>query len=253
VTLLAALVLLLNLAVFGLHAVVPTRVARGEMVPPRAWAIGAPACLALSLVATLAAVGRAPDQAAAWGLADPLRLSPVTGLLAIPLLALFLSDLVVALGWRKLEPASWWPAAVLGWLAVGAHAFGSELLHAGWGPVAADRPTLFAIVLLRVPAAWSAGELVLGAPRLGTLVAGPAILAASALWPRELRAGLGASAITLVAGSLLLLAARWLPRRLRRGAAALGLGLVALFLAHSGEISRILGAHETLPADLLEP
>lgn len=247
-----AAVLALNLLVFGAHAVVPFRLARAE-APRRLWAYAAPAALFAALLATLAAVARRPDEAVAWGLTHPLTGSLPARLIAVAVAALVLGDLVVAAGWRRLEPAGWRALGALGALGVAAHGLGSELLRIGWGPAGPGLPLLFAAAALRLPLALAAGELVAGGPRLWTPLAGPALVAAARLWPAALRGGLAADRLTLAAAALLLLAAPFVPRRLRRAAGFAGLLLAVLFLARAGEVSRVLGTGERVAPELLAP
>jgi hypothetical protein len=251
--LLTALVLALNLAVFGAHAVLPFRLATAEPERRRWWAFAAPAVLFGALVATGAEIARRPDDAIAWGLTDPWTGSTPARLIAVVVAALVLGDLVVAVGWRRLEPAGWRLVGALGGLAVLAHALGSELLRIGWGPVPVASAVLVAAAVLRVPLALAAGELVAGAPRLWTPLAGAALVAATRLWPAELRAALAADRVTLGAAAVVLVAARFVPRRQRRAAGVAGLALAVLFLARAAEVSRILGGTERVPGWLGVP
>lgn len=248
-----ALVLALNLAVFGSHAVAPWRLAGADSPRRRLWALAAPAALLGACVATIARVAWRPDDAIAWGLTHPWEGSLAARWIAVSLAALILADLVVAVGWKRLEPAGWRVLGALGALGAIAHALGSELLRIGWGPAPAATWPLLAAAALRVPLALAAGELVAGTPRLWTPLAGPALVAAARLWPAELRAALALDRLTLAAAAVLLLASRFLPLRQRRAAGAAGLLLAILFLSRAAEVSGILGGTESIPGWLGSP
>ena len=242
-----------NLVVFGTHVLAPWRLAEGHDERRRLWALVAPAALVASLLASVAHVARWPDAAAAWGWGLPLGGSPVSALLLVAVAAVLLTDLVIAVGWRRLEPAAWRTAAAIGVLGAAAHALGAELLRAGWGPAPATGAELLALVVLRLPLALAAAELLLGRPRLWTPLAAPALLGIFALWPHVQRAALGPHATTLVAAALLLGIARLAPAGWRRPTGTAGLALALLFLERAAEVSRILGGGERLPDVLLSP
>jgi hypothetical protein len=250
-----AAALAFNLAVYGAHAVVPFRLAAAdvEVGRRRFWALAAPLLLGASFLLTAARIAQRPDEAIAWGLTHPLTGAMPARLIAVALAALLAADLVTALGWRRLEPAGWRVVGVLGVVASALHALGSELLRAGEGPSSLDAGVLLAIAALRLPMALAAGELVAGAPRWAVPLAGPALLAATRLWPVELRLALGSDVVTLWIAAGLLVAARFVPLSLRRAAGAAGLALAVLFLARAAEVSRVLGVTERLPAMLVAP
>lgn len=243
---LTAAVLAWNLVAFGLHALAPFRLVDADPQRRRLWALAAPVLLGTSAVLTFFAVARRPDEALAWGLTDPLHGSLPARLLAVVLAAVVLTDVLVACGWRRLEPAGWRLAGSLGVVGALAHAFGSELLRIGWGP-AAPLPWLAAATLLRLPLSLAAAELALGPPRLWVPLAGPGLVAATRLWPASARGALGTDTLTLIAAAVLLVAARFVPPALRRAAGVAGLVLAVLFLARAAEVSRILGGSGTLP------
>jgi hypothetical protein len=248
----AAAVMAFNLVVFGAHAVVPFRLATAGEAWRRSWALAAPLALVASFIATAAAIARRPDEAIAWGLTHPITGSQPARMIAVVLAALLVADLVAAAGWRRLEPAAWRVLGALGVLAALLHTLGSELLRIGWGPGAAQS-VLLAGVALRLPLALAAGELVAGPPRWWVPLAGPALVAATRLWPVSLRVSLADDRLTLLVAALLLVAARFVPVSLRRVAGLAGLVLAVLFLARAGEVSRILGGTERVPAMLLAP
>lgn len=245
-------VLILNLVVFGAHARLPFLLASASEGSRRAWALVAPPALLASLVATAATIFRRPDEAIAWGMTGPFARSMPARLLALTVLALLLADLVVALGWRRLERDGWRILGLLGALGCMAHALGADLMRIGWGPVGSLTVLLLGAAL-RLPLALAGAELLTGPPRRFTLVAGPALALAFATWPGALRHGLRADLPTLAAAVLLLTAARFTPPRLRRAAAIAGFLLAVLFLGRAGQQSSSLGQREILPASLLTP
>lgn len=249
----AAAALAFNLAVYGAHAALPFRLAAAEPSWRRRWALAAPLTLGASLLVTAAAIARRPDEAIAWGLTHPLDGALPARMIAVVLAALLVADLVVAAGWRRLEPAAWRVLGLLGLAAAFLHALGSELLRIGLGPTRLDAAVLLAVAALRLPLALAAGELLAGAPRWWVPVAGPALFAATRLWPASLRQALADDQWTLVVAALLLVGARFVPPSLRRIAGLAGWTLAVLFLARAAEVSRILGVVERVPAALLVP
>lgn len=239
----SALVLLINLAVWGAHALLPFRLARGGEAARGLWARVALPAAGLALTATAAALARHPDPAAAWGLHELLQGSRPALVVGLGLGATLLADLVGVLGWRRLEPAAWRVWGALGALGLASATIGSELVRIGAGPVPAVTALLGA-ALLRAPLALAAAETLAGAPRWAAPAAGATLPLAVLLWPEALRAVLGADRLTLAAAAALLVVARFLPERLRRPAAAAGILLAALFLARAGELSQALGAVE---------
>lgn len=238
------LVLLVNLLVWGAHALLPFRLA--ENVAPaarRAWALAALPALGLSVVATALGLRLDAEPAVAWGLHELAAGSRSALVVALAVGAAALADLVGLAGWRRLEPAAWRAWGCVGGLGLVAVTWGSELMRIGWGPVAGLGAVLGA-ALLRLPLALAAAETLAGPPRWAAPLAGLALPAAVALWPRGLRAALGADLPTLAAAAVLLVAARWLPPRLRRAAAAAGVLLAVLLLDRAGAISQALGTVE---------
>jgi len=249
----ASFVLAFNLAVFGAHAMLPFHLARAEPERRRRWALAAPVALVAAILGTMALVARRPDDAIAWGLTHPWSGSLPARLIAVVLAALVVSDLVLAVGWRRLEPAGWRLAGALGTLGVLAHAMGSELLRIGWGPSPGTAAVLLATIAFRAPLALAAGELIAGTPRWWVPISGPALILATRLWPGPLRAALADDRITLASAAFLLVIARFAPQAMRRIAAIAGLALAVLFLTRAGEVSRVLGGSLTVPGSLIEP
>lgn len=240
----SALVLLVNLAVWGAHALMPFRLAGAGEGARGLWARVALAAAGLSLLATATALARDPDPAAAWRLHEPFGASRLALAIGLGLLGATLADLVGALGWRSFEPAAWRAWGALGSLGLAAATFGSELVRIGAGPVPGDG-ALAAATLLRLPLALAAAEALAGPPRWATPLAGAALPLAVLAWPEALRAVLGADRLTLAAAAALLLSARFLRERPGRFAAVAGIVLAALFLARAGDLSQALGSVET--------
>jgi hypothetical protein len=249
---LTLLVLAVNLLVFGAHAILPFRLATGAERVRRRWAVVALPVLLAALVGTAVALLRRPDEAIAWGLVDPIRGSTPARLISLAVAALVLADLLLAVGWRRFEPAAWRVLGALGLLAAAAETFGSELLRNGWAPLP-SLVALFAAAALRLPLTLAGGELLAGTPRLWAPVAGPALFLAARLWTPAMWSGLGNARWTLAAAALLLLGSRFAPQSLRRACGAAGLLLAVIVLARSAEVGRILGSHETVPDVLVSP
>jgi hypothetical protein len=240
----SALVLLLNLVVWGGHALLPFRLAAGAAeAERRLWALAALPAVGLSVVLTAVAVGLDPEPAVAWSLHDLATGSRPALVVAVAVAAVALADLIGWFSWRGFDATTWRLWGAVGGLGLAAVTSASELVRIGWGPVAGGA-ALAAAALLRAPLALAAAEIVAGAPRWATPLAGVALPAAVALWPPALRAALGADRLTLAAAVLMLLAARWLPARLRRPAGAAGVLLAAIFLARAGDLSQVLGTIE---------
>lgn len=247
---LAALVV--NLLVWGAHALVPWRLATAPERSRSLWARVALPALGASILVTAAGLRAAPDAAAAWRLHELESSVLPTLLLAVVLVAAILGDLLLALGWRRLEPLAWRVLAGIGALALAAVTLASDLVRIGWGPVP-PRGALLGAALLRVPLALAAAEAALGAPRFATPLAGLGLAGAALLWPPPLLDALGADRATLYAAVLLFLLARFFPVRLRRPAAIAAVVLAALFLARAGEVSQHLGLIEFVPSEALTP
>lgn len=242
----------LGLVVFGAHVVVPWRLAAGASGLEKVWARAALPALGLAVAVAVLAVRMAPDAAIAWGMTGGGVGALALRLLTIGLVALVAVDLLATFGAARLGRREWLVAAAIGVLTLALQTLLAELLRIGWGPV----PRYGALVgsaLLRMPLAVAAGELVAGRPRLATTVAGPALAAAVALWPRSLLSALGPDLLTLAAAVPLLLAARFLPRSLARLAGTAGVVLATIFLARSASTSAALGTVEQLPYELLAP
>ncbi len=243
--------LALNLAVFGTHAIAPFRLARSGARARHLWARLALPSLLAACVVTLAGVWLRPDAASAWGLDDPIHGSFLARLIELAVFALALCDLIVAAGWRRLEPFAWRIVGVFGLLGAVAHALGSELLRLGWAP-APPNAELLAAAALQIPLALAAGELLASRPRFWCPLAGPALVAAAGL-TFGFGATLGGAWWTLLAAALLLLLSGFAPPDLRRLTALAGLALAVLYLARAVEIARVLGAHLQIPDALLGP
>lgn len=240
----SGLVLLVNLVVWGAHALLPFRLAEtGSPAARRAWALAALPALGASVIATAFGLGRDPEPAVAWGLHELAAGSRSALVVALAVGAAALADLLGLAGWRRLEPAAWRAWGCLGALALLAVTWGSELVRIGWGPVAGLGAVVGA-TLLRLPLALAAAETLAGEPRWAAPLAGLALPTAVALWPAELRAALGLDWLTLGAAVALLVVARWLPARLRRAAVAAGVLLAVLLLDRAGTISQALGTVE---------
>jgi hypothetical protein len=241
-----------GLVVFGAHVVIPWRLAAGAPGLEKVWARTALPALGLAIAVALLAVRIAPDAAIAWGMTGGGVGALAVRLLGIGLVALVAVDLLAAFAAARLGRPEWLVAAGFGVSALALQTLSAEMLRIGWGPVP-GHGALVASALLRVPLAVAAGELVVGRPRLATTVAGPALAAAVALWPRTLLAALGPDLLTLAAAVPLLLAARFLPGRLARIAGTAGLVLATIFLARSASTSATIGTTEQLPYELLAP
>ena len=246
--LLAAAVLALNLVVWGAHARLPAFAAAGDERIARSWRTLALPLLGLSLAATLAAVRIQPDAALSWGMTGPE--STHLRLLALTLGSVAVADLLALLAGPRLGAREWRLVGLFGLLGLIAWTLASELLRIGAGPVP-PRPAFWLAALLRLPLGLAAGELVVGRPRLATLLAGPALAGAWLAWPAVLRAALGPDRLTLGAAVILLVGSRFLPGTLGRWAGASGLALAVLLLARSGWVSGQLGLGQRLPAELL--
>lgn len=244
--------LAVNLLVFGAHALLPLRAARGDAAVARLWSRAALPALGLASATTLFALRRAPDAALAWGITGPLTGPLALRLLLVAFVALVAADLLALVGGDRLGRREWLVIGVFGALALVLVTWVSEMLRFGAGPVPMPGP-LLAGALLRVPLALAAAELAVGRPRLFTLLAGPALLVAVPLWPLAHRAALGVDLLTLASGAAVLAGSRALPARLGRLAGVAGLLLVTLFLARSVRVAETLGTSDHLPVELLAP
>lgn len=248
-----AAALAVNLLVFGLHALLPFRLAGAAPERRRAWALVALPLLLSSILLTLAGLRFRIDEAGAWGLTDPRGGSLFARIVVVLVAGALLADVVLLVGRTRVEPAAWRVAGVLGLLAALGHAFGSELLRVGLGPFSFGFVGLVAVALLRVPLALAAAELALGAPRLWTPLAGLALWAATRLWAPALRGRLAGELATLLAAALLLVLARFVPQTLRRATGAAGLLLAVVYLVRAALVSRALGGSLAVPEGLLVP
>jgi len=249
----AAAALLVNLLVFGLHALLPFRLADDAPERRRAWSLAALPLLLFAIGLTLAGLRFRVDEAGAWGLTDPLEGSLFARIVVVLVGAALLADGVLLIGRTRIEPAAWRVAGVLGLLAALGHAFGAELLRVGLGPFSFGFVGLAAVAFLRVPLALATAEVALGPPRLWTAIAGPALLLATRLWAPALRARLGFDLPTLLAAALLLVLAPFLPRSLRRAAGGAGVLLAVVYLVRAALVSRTLGGSLSVPEGLLVP
>jgi hypothetical protein len=252
VLLAGAAVLTLNLLVWGCHAYLPWRLAAGDERWRRTWATAALPALGLSAVATFALLRFDPDPAVAWALTGFAEGSLAARSIGVATAGLALSDLLLVLGGARLGAREWRLAGVFGALGLAVQTWGAELLRIGWGPVPTPTGLLLGI-LLRLPLALAAAELVAGPPRRWTAAAGPALAVAWLLWPSALRRAMALDLLTLGAAIALLLAARRVPPSLRRATGVAGLLLAVFFLVRAGAVSSILGGGDLLPIELLAP
>ncbi|MFL6194964.1 MAG: hypothetical protein ACJ75H_12385 [Thermoanaerobaculia bacterium] len=236
---------------WGIQAVAPWRLAGMEPERRRLWVL---MLLPLLVVGALAAVQLAqthPDAAVSQRL-YPLLASKPGRALAILFPALALSDIVLAAGWSRLEPAGWRIASGFGLAFLLAASWAGELLRTGEGPESATGP-LIALVILRALLSLGVAEaLAPGRPLLAT-VAGLTLPLYLLLLPGPLAQALIRRNhwLTLAAAALLLLAARWLPARLRRPSLLAAALLAGLFLGEAGNLSQGLAPPpvETVPAE----
>jgi hypothetical protein len=209
----------------------------------RLWALAALPALGASAVATAIALRSDPEPAAAWRLHDLFAGSRPALFVAVAGGTLLVGDALLALGWRRFEPAAWRVLGILGTLGLAAATLASELVRIGWGPVPAAA-ALWGAAALRLPLGLAAAELFVAPARWSRWIAplaGISLAIAVELWPARLAASLGADRLTLDAAVALLVAARLVPARFRRAALGAGLALAALFLARAGHLSHTLG------------
>jgi hypothetical protein len=252
VLLAGAAVLALNLLVWGCHAYLPWRLATGEERGRRTWAAASLPALGLSAMATFAFLRFDPDPAVAWALTGFADGSLAARTIVVGTAGLALADLVLVLGGTRLGAREWRLAGVFGALGLTVQSWGAELLRIGWGPAPTPAGLLLGI-LLRLPLALAAAELLTGPPRRWTPAAGPALAASWLLWPGALRRAMALDLLTLGAALALLLAARWVPPSLRRVTGVAGLLLAVFFLTRAAAVSAILGGGDVLPVELLAP
>jgi hypothetical protein len=229
------------LLAWGAQAVLPWRLAGLDVERRRP---GALALLPLFLTGALAAffyVLRHPDPAIVQHL-YPLGASRVGRALAVLFFAMTVSDLLLFLGWRRLEAAGWRIAAGFGLVFLLVATWAAELMRVGEGPESAAVPFL-AMVALRALAALGAAEALAPGPPLLAVAAGPGLLLYGFLLPAQLAQVLGTRGqwLTLAAATLLLLGARWFPARLRRPALLGATLLAGLYLGQAARISQELG------------
>jgi hypothetical protein len=226
---------------WGAQAAIPWRLAARDPERRRPWV---PALLPLLVTGALAAaalVQLQPDAALAQGL-YPLGASGLGRGLAVLLTALALADVLIAIGWRRMEAAGWKIAAGLGLAFLLTATWTAELMRTGEGPASA--PVAFiALVLLRTLLALGAAEALAPGRPLLAAAAGLALPLYALLLPAPLAHALGAHGqwLTLAAASLLLLGARWLPPALRRPALLGGTLLAGLYLGQATRLSQGLG------------
>jgi hypothetical protein len=238
------------LLAWGAQAVIPWRLAAMEAERRRAWALALLPLLLTGVVAALLYL-RHHLQAAVFQRLFPLAASRPGRALALLLLAMTVADLLLAIGWRRLEATGWRIAAGLGLLFLLAATWAAELVRTGEGP-ASTPGVLPLLVILRALVALGAAEaLAPGRPFLA--VAGASGLAFySLLLPAPLAQALGSRGqwITVVTAALLMAMARRVPLSLRRPA-LLGAALLAgLYLAQAASLSERLGAPPPLTPDL---
>jgi len=226
---------------WGAQAVVPWRLAALDPERRRPWV---PFLLPLLVTGALAAgavVQLHPDAALSQGL-YPLGASGLGRVLAVLLPALALADILIAIGWRRMEATGWRIAAGFGLAFLLAATWAAELMRTGEGPASA--PLAFvALVLLRMLLALGAAEALAPGRPLLAAAAGLALPLYALLLPAPLARALGAHGqwLTLAAASLLLLGARWLPPALRRPALLGGALLAGLYLGQANHLSQGLG------------
>jgi hypothetical protein len=226
---------------WGAQTVVPWRLAALDPERRRPWV---PALLPLLVTGALAAFGVVqfhPDAALVQGL-YPLGASGLGRVLAVLLPALALADILIAIGWRRMETAGWKIAAGFGLAFLLAATWAAELMRTGEGPASA--PAAFiALVFLRMLLALGAAEALAPGRPLLAAAAGLALPLYALLLPAPLAHALGAHGqwLTLAAASLLLLGARWLPPALRRPALLGGTLLAGLYLGQATRLSQGLG------------
>jgi hypothetical protein len=226
---------------WGAQAAVPWRLAAVDPERRRPWV---PALLPLLATGALAAAGFVqlqPDAALAQGL-YPLGASGLGRVLAVLLSALALADILIAIGWRRMEAAGWKIAAGFGLAFLLIATWIAELMRTGEGPASAPLAFL-ALVLLRTLLALGAAETLAPGRPLLAAAAGLALPLYALLLPAPLARALGAHGqwLTLAAASLLLLGARWLPPALRRPALLGGTLLAGLYLGQAARLSAGVG------------
>lgn len=229
------------LLAWGAQAVVPWRLAALDPGRRRPWVPALLPLLVTGALAAAAAVQLHPDAALTQGLYPP-GASGLGRVLAVLLPALALADILIAIGWRRMEAAGWKIAAGFGLAFLLAATWAAELMRTGEGPASA--PAAFiALVLLRMLLALGAAEALAPGRPLLAAAAGLALPLYALLLPAPLAHSLGAHGqwLTLAAAALLLLGARWLPPALRRPALLGGALLAGLYLGQATHLSQGLG------------
>ena len=229
------------LLAWGAQAVVPWRLTGLDPGRRRGWAVSLLPLLAAGSLAAYAFLQDHPDAAVVQGL-YPFATSRTGRLFAILLLAVALSDLLIAAGWRRFEPLAWRLAAGFGLVFLLAASWAGELMRIGEGLSGSPLPVVL-LTFLRLLTSLAAGEaLAPGRPAAAPL-AGAGLPLYWLLLPAPLAQALARNPaiFTLGAATLLLLAARWLPPSLRRLALGAGVLLAGLFLAQAASLSQGLG------------
>jgi hypothetical protein len=237
-----ALLLGLLLLAWGAQAVLPWRLADLGAERRRAGALALLPLLAIGLLAALLYLRHHLPAAVSQKL-FPLAGSRPGRALAVLLPAMAAADLLLALGWRRLETAGWRIAGGFGLLFLLAVTWAAELVRTGEGPASSPTVLLLLVILRGLVALGAAEALAPGRPLLA-VAAGPGLLLYGLLLPAQLAQALGARGhwLTLASAALLLLAARWLPSSLRR-VVLLGATLLAgLYCSQAVTLSERLGA-----------
>jgi hypothetical protein len=233
--------IVLDLLVWGSHAVIPWRVARAAEDRRRLWGLCAFPLLLAALIASLVRWLYRPDALIAAGLADPLHGPAVARVVLILLAAAVAADLIILVGWRRLDVVGWKLAASLSTCGLLAYSLLSETLRAGGVEVADLGPFLLAVAARGVLAVGLLDGLSHPRPwaTWSAAVALPLYLFAL---PSEARANLwaGGDVLTLIGAALLLASAGWLPSRYRIPSLLAATLLTAAFLARVEAVAATL-------------
>ncbi len=243
-TLIAALCCAWIVFAAGAHAVVPWRHRRSTPEARHPWALAAAPLLALAALVFLTLVGRSEDAVLASHLA-PFSASPVILALGTTAAALCLADLLLVVGWRRLEDRGWPILALFGGAFTLAQSFALAALSAGDSKAPPSALVLRAAVLAAL--ALAASEAITSnTPRLPQFasLAGLCLPLFAFGLPQAVRepfVSAGGLAF-LGAAAALLFATRFTPNPNRRRALALaGLLLATFAWAKTVDIAGALG------------